>query len=161
MVCEKIANYFDENVLMTGLTYNGHTVSTQIGNATLDVYKEEKIIENAEEIGQILAKRLDQLCKYDSVGEVRHIGLFAAVELVKDKTTGELVISYGMDYGKAKVGLMKNFVGLLGEHGFYTYSHESSVIIAPPLIISEQEINEAMDIFEKEYLFTDKALISN
>ncbi|MBB6446186.1 aminotransferase class III-fold pyridoxal phosphate-dependent enzyme [Bacillus benzoevorans] len=165
IVSEKVARYFDENTLMTGLTYSGHTVSTQIGCATLDLLEEEKIVENAARAGEILAQRLDALLSFDSVGQVRHIGLFAAVELVKDKATKEPIISYGMDYGKDPVGLMSKFVSLLSENGFYTYSHESSVIIAPPLIISEQELNEAMDIFEKvlrnfeqEYLFADKTL---
>ncbi|WP_416826325.1 aminotransferase class III-fold pyridoxal phosphate-dependent enzyme [Ectobacillus polymachus] len=161
IVSEKVASYFDDHVLMTGLTYSGHTVSTQIGCATLDIYKDEKLIENAAKLGDVLAKRLEELLQMDSVGEVRSIGLFAAVELVKDKATKEPIISYGMDYGKDQVGYMNKFVSLLSENGFYTYSHESSVIIAPPLIITEQQLHEAMDIFEnvlsnfeKKHLFT-------
>ncbi|MFT8319950.1 MAG: aminotransferase class III-fold pyridoxal phosphate-dependent enzyme [Bacillus sp. (in: firmicutes)] len=167
IVSEKVASYFDDHVLMTGLTYSGHTVSTQIGCATLDIYKNEKLIENAAAVGEVLEERLNALYQYDSIGQVRHIGLFAAVELVKDKKTKEPLIAYGMDYGKDKVGLMAKFVGLLSEHGFYTYSHESSVIIAPPLIITEDELNKAMDIFEnvvqifeKDYLFPDKSLVT-
>lgn len=165
IVSGKIANYFDDHVLMTGLTYSGHTLSTQIGCANLDLLKEEKIVENAAQVGEILAQRSDSLLSYDSVGEVRHIGLFAAVELVKDKATKEPVMAYGLDYGKDPVGLMSKFISMLSENGFYTYSHESSVIIAPPLIISEGELNQAMDIFEqvlsvfeKEYLFADKTV---
>ncbi len=167
IVSEKVAKYFDDHVLMTGLTYSGHTVSTQIGCATLDIYKDENLIEHADEVGKVLASRLEELRGYDSVGDVRHIGLFAAVELVKDKTTKEPIIAYGMDYGKDKVGLMSQFVSLLSEFGFYTYSHESSVIIAPPLVITEQELNESMDLFEqvltlfeKDVLFADQTVKS-
>lgn len=149
IVSRQAAEYFDDHVLMTGLTYSGHTVSTQIGCVTLDIYKEERLIEHAAAMGEILAERLEHLLSYDSVGDVRHIGLFAAVELVKDKQTKEPIIAYGMDYGKDKVGLMGTFVKLLSEHGFYTFSHESSVIIAPPLIITKKQIQEAMDIFEE------------
>lgn len=163
IISEKVASYFDDNVFMTGLTYSGHTVSTQIGCATLDIYKDENLIEHAAEMGKILASRLEKFLQFDSVGEVRSIGLFAAVELVKDKETREPIIAYGMDYGKDKVGLMSKFVSLLSEQGFYTYSHESSVIIAPPLVITEEQINAAMDIFESvvkqfetEYLFVNR-----
>lgn len=167
IVSEEVAKYFDDHVLMTGLTYSGHTVSTQIGCATLDIYKDEDLIEHAAEMGKVLAARLEQLREFASVGDVRHIGLFAAVELVKNKQTKEPIISYGMDYGKDTVGLMKKFVGLLMEQGFYTYSHESSVMVAPPLIITEQQINEAMDLFEhalmkfeREDLFADQPLMA-
>lgn len=148
IVSQQVASYFDDHVLMTGLTYSGHTMCTQIGLETLKIYKEENLIENVSTVGEILAQRLERLMCYDLVGEVRHIGLFAAVELVKDKTTREPFIQYGLDYGKDPVGLMNKFVSMLLERGFYTYSHESSVIIAPPLVITEEEINEAMDIFE-------------
>ncbi|MDT9757002.1 aminotransferase class III-fold pyridoxal phosphate-dependent enzyme [Bacillus coagulans] len=162
-----VAKYFDKNIFMTGLTYSGHTVSTQIGCAAMEIYQEENLIENAHAVGKALAERLEKLRNYDSVGDVRHIGLFAAVELVKDKQTKEPLSAYGMDYGKDKSGLMKKFTGILAEKGFYTYSHESSVIIAPPLIITEQQVNEAMDLFEaalgefeKNDLFPGKTLIA-
>lgn len=167
MVSKTIAAYFDDHVLMTGLTYSGHTVSTQIGCATLDIYQDEHLIEHAEAMGEVLAGRLERLRTYQSVGDVRHIGLFATVELVKDKKTKEPIIAYGMDYGKDKAGLMAKFIGMLTENGFYTYSHESSVMIAPPLVITEQEINEALDIFERvlsefesTVLFADQSVIS-
>ncbi|MCL1631583.1 aminotransferase class III-fold pyridoxal phosphate-dependent enzyme [Sporolactobacillus sp. CPB3-1] len=167
IVSREIADYFDDHVLMTGLTYSGHTVSTQIGCATLDIYKEEHLVEHAAEMGEVLADRLEQLKRFASVGDVRCIGLFAAVELVKDKATKEPLIAYGMDYGKDKAGLMSKFVGLLMAHGFYTYSHESSVMIAPPLIITADELNEAMDLFEqaltdfeKLYLFPRQNLMA-
>lgn len=161
IVSEKIAQHFDDNLLMTGLTYSGHTMCTQIGCATLDIYKEEDVFENVQKMGKVLAERLQKLYSYSSVGEVRSIGLFAAVELVKDKATKEPLLATGHGYGADPQGYMKAFVGKLSANGFSTYSHESSVIIAPPLVITEQELNEAMDIFEQtltqfeaEILFT-------
>lgn len=166
IVNEKVADVIDNMVLMTGLTYSGHTMCTQIGSATLDVYKDEKLIENAEKMGDVLAERLNQLLSFKSVGEVRHIGLFAAVELVKNKETKEPIVTYGIEYGKDPVGLMRQMISLLAANGFYTYAHDSSIMIAPPLVITEQQIHEAMDIFErtlavfeKEYLFADKTLV--
>lgn len=165
IISEEIARFFDENVLMTGLTYSGHTMCTQIGVANLEIYEEEQIFENAEKMGLILKQRLEKLLEYPSVGEVRTIGLFAGVELVKSKETKEPIIQYGLDYGKDSVGLMNKFISMLNANGFYTYSHESTVIIAPPLIITEEQIHEAMDIFEstleqfeKNVLFPEETL---
>ncbi len=165
IISEDISRFFDENVLMTGLTYSGHTMCTQIGVANLEVYEEENIFENAEKMGILLKQRLEKLLTFPSIGEIRSIGLFAGVELVKNKATKEPVIQYGLDYGKDPVGLMNKFILMLSENGFYTYSHESTVIIAPPLIITEEQINEAMDIFEstlkqfeKEVLFPEETL---
>lgn len=148
IMSNQIASYFDDHPLMTGLTYSGHTMCTQIGLETLKIYEEEKLIDNAYKVGKVLAERLEQLLSYSIVGEVRHLGLFAAVELVKDKTTREPLIQYGLDYGQDPVRLMNKFISMLLKKGFYTYSHESSIIIAPPLVITVDELNEAMDIFE-------------
>lgn len=148
IVNEKVAAYFDENTLMTGLTYSGHTMCMQIALATLDIYEEEEMIENAAEVAVVMEERLQKLLEFASVGEVRSLGLFAGIELVKSKETKEAIIGYGMDYGKDPVGLMGSFIKLLSQNGFYTYSHESTVIIAPPLLITAAQLNEAFDIFE-------------
>lgn len=148
IVSKEIAHYFDDEVLMTGLTYSGHTMCTQIGVANLEVYEEENIFENVEKMAPILKQRLEQLLIFESVGEVRAIGLFAGIEMVSSKQSKTPIIQYGLDYGKDPVGLMGKLVAMLSANGFYTYSHESTVIIAPPLIITEPQIHEAMDIFE-------------
>ena len=165
IVSEEIAAFFDDNVLMTGLTYSGHTMCTQIGVANLEIYEEEQVFENVEKMATVLKARLERLLAYASVGEVRSIGLFAGVEIVKDKKTKEPIIQYGLDYGKDPVGLMGKFISMLSANGFYTYSHESTVIIAPPLVITEEQINEAMDVFEhtltqfeKNVLFIEQSL---
>jgi len=160
IVSDKVARYFDENILMTGLTYSGHTICTHIGCTNIQIYEEENLFKNAETVGKTLKSRLEKLLDYSSVGEVRHIGLFAAVELVKNKVTKEPLIQYGMDYGKDPAGLMSQFVQRLISNGFYTYSHESSVIIAPPLIITERQIHEAMDLFEQTLQQFEKECLS-
>lgn len=149
IVNEKVAAYFDDHTLMTGLTYSGHTMCMQIGLATLEAYEEENMFAHAQQMGAVLAERLNRLLSYETVGEVRHIGLFAGIELVASKETKAPLVAYGLDYGKDPVGLMKRFMNMLVENGFYTYSHESTVIIAPPLIITEAQIHEAFDIFEQ------------
>lgn len=146
IVSKKIADYFDDNVLMCGLTYNAHPLSCAAGCATIDVYDEENLVENSKKMGVILGQKLEEIKeKHSSVGDVRYIGLFSAVELVKDRETREALVPYGKDPD----GIMPEIVGMLKEAGFSTYSHESCLMIAPPLIINKEELGEAMDIFDK------------
>ena len=149
IVSKEIAEYFGEELLLTGLTYSGHTMCTQIGCAALQVVEDEQLVENAASLGEILKKRLAQIAEHKYVGEVRSIGLFAAVELTRNKETKEPMLPLSLGYGKDPIGWMKRFTSLLIERGFYTYGHESSVIIAPPLIIKENELNAALDLFEE------------
>ena len=89
------------------------------------------------------------------MGDVRYIGLFSAVELVKDKETKEALVPYGKD----PQGIMGKIIGMLAQRGFMTYSHENMIIVAPPLIITEGQLREEMekmkevlDIVDKEFL---------
>ena len=75
------------------------------------------------------------------VGDVRYIGLFSCVELVKDKATKTPIVEYGKD----PEGVMGKIIGKLKSKKFMTYSHENMVFICPPLIITEGQISEELD----------------
>ena len=146
IVDKKIADYFDDHKLMCGLTYSGHPLACAAGIATLDVYKEDKLVENSKAMGVILGEILEEIKrKHPCVGDVRYKGLFSAVELVKDKETKVPLVEYNSD----PTNIMGNIIGSLKKKGFSTYSHENNIIIAPPLIITETELREAMKIFDE------------
>ena len=156
IVSEKIAKYFDDNVLNCGLTYNAHPLSCAAGCATLEVYEDDKLLENCKAMGKILGEELEKFKeKHVSVGDVRYIGLFSAIELVKNKETREAIVSYGSDPEK----IMVRIIGKLKEKGFSTYSHENSIIVAPPLIIKEDELKEALVMLDEVLYYVDKELI--
>ena len=143
---KKIADHFDDNVMFCGLTYSAHPMGCAAVVATIEEYKRLNVAENVKTLGKVLADFLDKLVdKHPCVGEVRHIGLFSAVELVKDKTTREALVPFNND----KEGLMGKIVGMLKKEGFSTYSHENMIIVAPPLIITEKELLEALAILDK------------
>lgn len=155
IVSKEIANYFDENKLWCGLTYSGHPMGCAAACATIDVYKEEKLIENSQEMGKVLGEILEGLKeKHPCVGDVRYIGLFSAIELVKDKVTKEPLVPYGRD----PEGTMKKILLILKSGGFWNYSHDNVLIIAPPLTIKEDELKEAMDIMDKVLDFVDEMI---
>lgn len=146
MVSKDIAAYFDDHVMYCGLTYNGHPMGCATAVATIDVYKDENLIENSRNMGKVLGTLLEDIkAKHACVGDVRYIGLFSAVELVKDKDTKEPLVPYGKDPEK----LMGKILGMLKKEGFSTYSHENILIVAPPLIITEPELREAMAILDQ------------
>lgn len=152
IVDKKIAEYFNDHMLSCGLTYSGHPLACAAGCATLDVYKELDLIKGAKEKGKMLGKKLEEIkVNHPCVGDVRYIGLFSAVELVKDKKTKEPLVEYGKD---AK-GIMGKIIGKLKENGFSTYSHENNIIVAPPLIITEEELTDAMKILDDVLGYVD------
>jgi len=156
IVSKEIASYFDDHFLSCGLTYSGHPIGCAAGLATLDVYEEDGLLENAKTMGTVLADILETLKeKHPCVGDVRYIGLFSAIELVKDKETREALVPYDGD----PEGLMGKIKGLLNERGFSTYTHENCIIVAPPLIIKENELREAMAIMDDVLTIVDTTIL--
>ena len=96
IVNRRISDFMEDHMLWTGLTGAGHPVCCAAGIACMDVYVEEKIFENVEKQGAYLAERLEAMkATHACVGDVRYIGLFSMVELVKDKATKEPLAPYG------------------------------------------------------------------
>ncbi|MDR1245580.1 MAG: aminotransferase class III-fold pyridoxal phosphate-dependent enzyme [Clostridiales Family XIII bacterium] len=146
IVKQEIAEYFNDRKMYNGLTYNAHPMGCAAAVATIDEYVRLGIEENVKKQGKLLASGLDELeRKHKSVGETRHIGLFAMIELIKDKANREPLTPFNSD----PEGCMAKICGMLKAEGFVTYSHENMLIIAPPLIITEQELRDALRIADK------------
>ncbi len=146
IVGKKIAEYFENNVMYCGLTYSAHPMGCAAAVATIAEYKRLNVAENVKKLAPVLASLEDELVeKHACVGQVRHIGLFSMVELVKNKETGEAIVPFGKD----PEGMMGKILGMLKKEGFVTYSHENMIMVAPPLIITEEELKKAMAIMDK------------
>lgn len=144
-VSKNIAAYFDDHLLSCGLTYSAHPLACAAGVAAVQYYKDAKILDNVQAVGKILGEILETLkTKHACVGDVRYIGLFSAIELVKDKTTKEPMVPYGKDPD----GTMSRIIKKLIARGFMTYSHENMILVAPPLIITETQLRESMIIMD-------------
>jgi len=137
IVREKIAKFFDDKVLFAGLTYNGHALACAAALATIEAYEEEKIFANAKKVGKHLGERLEDLkTKHLSIGDVRYIGLFSGVELVKNRETKE-----PMDLTP-----LKNF---LVANGVYVFNFKNVLFVVPPLIITEEQLDEGLDLIDE------------
>jgi taurine--2-oxoglutarate transaminase len=140
-VSKKIAEFFDDNMLSCGLTYSGHPLACAAGIAGVRYLLENKLLDNVNARGAELSAIFKTLKeKHKVVGDARSIGLMGAVELVKDKATKEPVVPYGRD----PEGVMKKINGELVKRGFMTYTHENLVLVAPPLIITREQLAEEL-----------------
>jgi taurine--2-oxoglutarate transaminase len=137
IVREKIASFFDDKVLYAGLTYNGHALACAAALATIEAYEEEQIFENARNVGKHLGECLEDLkARHASVGDVRYIGMFSGIELVKNRETKE-----PMD-----VTPLKNF---LVSHGVYVFNFKNVLFVVPPLVITEEQLDEGLNLIDE------------
>ena len=154
-VSKEIAAFFDDSTLLCGLTYSGHPLACAAGVACVEYYDEAKILENVNKVGAVLGNLLEDLKKkHKCVGEVRYIGLFSSVELVKNKETKEALVPYGKD----PKGRMGKIIGALKEKGFCTYSHENMIFVNPALIITEEQIKEEIKKLDEVLTEVDKTI---
>ena len=153
VVSKKISEYFDDHLLSCGLTYSGHPLACAAGVACLNFYKDADILSNVNKSGAVLGECLENLkSKHESVGDVRYIGLFSAIELVSDRETREPLVPYGKD----PEGKMGKLIGMLKTKGFMTYSHENMILISPPLIITPEQVREEMEKVDEVLCEADK-----
>ncbi|MDR2610820.1 MAG: aminotransferase class III-fold pyridoxal phosphate-dependent enzyme, partial [Clostridiales Family XIII bacterium] len=139
IVKKEIADYFEDNKMWNGLTYSAHPVGCAAAVAAIDEYERLGVPENVYKVGKLLGDILGAFeTQHACVGQARHIGLFAQVELVKDKETKEPLTATEI----------ANVIARLKDKGFATYSNENGIMVAPPLIITEAELTAAMEIFD-------------
>ena len=153
IVSEPIAKFFDDKYLYAGLTYNGHALACAAALATIAVYEEDHLIENAVTLGKYLGEALEGIkVRHSSVGDVRYIGLFSALELVTNRETKEIFPAAKM----AELGKK------LRENSLFTFimanSMGSLVFIVPPLCITKEQLNEGLAIVESALELTDKVV---
>ena len=150
-----IAAYFQDKVFYGGLTYNSHPMGCAAALATIRVYEEDGLIENAKKMGQVLKQLLTELAsRHPSVGAVRSIGLFGLVELVRNRRTREPMAPFnGSSEEMAALG--RFFL----EQGLYTFVRWNTFFTNPPLCISEKELREGFAIIDRGLQAADNAVV--
>ena len=159
MTNSKIAGFFDDNILYGGLTQFGNPVSCAAAVAAIQVYEEEGMVENSYKLGEFLLQALKEIKdKHPCVGDVRGKGLFAAIELVKDRETKEPLIPWTVNNYENKPRIMKELLGKLKEEGVYTYARWDMLMICPPLCISKEELSWGLNKISKALDLVDDYL---
>ena len=149
-----IAQHFQDKVFYGGLTYNSHPMGCATALATIRVYEEDNLIENARKMGAIMKDLGAELQKkHPSVGAVRSIGLFGIVELVRSRKTKQPMAPFnGTSDEMAALGKF------FRESGLYTLVRWNTFYTNPPLCINEQQLREAFAIIDKGLEITDQAV---
>lgn len=151
----EIAEYFDERVFQSGLTYNGHPLSLAAAIANIEVMQKEQIVVHADAMGPVLHQLLNDLGEaHPSVGEVRSIGLFGIIELVRNRQTKEPLAPFNRSSPE-----MKALSHFLHERGLYAYTHWNTLLIIPPLIIQPDQLTEGFNIIDQALTQTDTAIL--
>jgi len=148
----KIAKEFDERVFQGGLTYQSHPLCLAAAVAVLKVLEEEDIVGNAKRMGKVMAQIHEDLKKkHPSVGDVRSIGLFGAIEMVKNKETREPLAPFA-----TTSEAMTKVAAYLKEHGIYAFAYSNILHTNPPLVVNEHELREAFDVVDKALDIADQ-----
>jgi taurine--2-oxoglutarate transaminase len=148
----EIAATFNDRVFEGGLTFNGHPISLAAAIANINVMQSDNLIEKAKNTGQVMAEMMAELVdRHPSVGEVRSIGLFGAIELVKNRETREPICPFAGT--SAEMVALKKY---LLEKGLFLYTHWNLLLVIPPLIITDEQLAEGFSIIDKSLELTDR-----
>jgi taurine--2-oxoglutarate transaminase len=150
----QIADQFQEKVFYGGLTYNSHPLACAAALASIEVYEQDKLIENARKMGKVMAQLMSDLAaRHPSVGAARSIGLFGLIELVRDRAKKTPLAPFN---GTSEE--MQAFAKFLRQEGLYTFVRWHTFFTNPPLCITEAELREAFGIIDRALEITDKAV---
>jgi len=150
---DRLAAYFDKNVFYGGLTYNAHPMSLAAAEACLQVMIDDDTMNHTQRMGGVLAElHAEMKKKHPSVGDVRSIGLFGVLELVRNRQTKEPMAPFnGTSPEMQKLG------AFLREQGMYAFINWNNLFTNPPLCITEQQLREAFTVIDKALEITDAA----
>lgn len=154
----KIAEFFNDHYFAHGHTYEAHPLTLAPAIAAINEFKRLNLIEHSAELGEYLNKKLEELkSRHPSVGDVRGLGLFRAVELVKDRKTKQ-PFNTKEDKIKGNQLIVDKVTSEMMKNGVYMQGWISHFVIAPPLIISEKEIDLAIEVFDKALEIADNLI---
>ncbi len=151
-----IAQHFHDKVFYGGLTYNSHPMGCAAALATIGVYEEDNLIENARRMGVLMKKLMAEMeAKHPSVGAARSIGLFGIFELVRNRKTMQPMAPFN-----ATSDEMAALGRFFRQEGLYTFVRWNTFFTNPPLCISEEQMREAFAIIDRGLEITDRAVSS-
>jgi taurine---2-oxoglutarate transaminase len=152
----KIARHFDTNFYYGGLTYSSHAISCAAALATIGVYEEDRLIENADRLGGVMRRHHEELAaKHPSVGAHRNLGLFGIIDLVRTRDPWTPLTPFNGTSDE-----MKAIGKYFREHGLYTMIANNSIHTNPPLSITEEQLGEGFAIIDGALDIADRAVTS-
>jgi taurine--2-oxoglutarate transaminase len=154
----KIAEHFDDHFFAHGHTYEAHPLTLAPAIAAIDEYKRLDLIARAAHLGESLGAKLRALAeKHPSVGDVRGLGLFWALDLVRDRAT-RAPFNVPADKIARKPMVIDQVVAEMMKRGVSVMGWVSHLVLAPPLVITEAELDEALAALDEALVVADRAV---
>ncbi|RBP65714.1 taurine--2-oxoglutarate transaminase [Brevibacterium sanguinis] len=145
-ISEEIFETFRERVYPGGLTYSGHPLACAAAVATITAMRDERMVENADRLGaEIIGPTLRELAeRHPSVGDVRGMGCFWAVELVKNRETREPLAAYGGSSPE-----MNQVIGALKAGGVLPFANFNRIHVVPPLNVPDEDLRRGLEVLDR------------
>ncbi|MDR5701229.1 aspartate aminotransferase family protein [Agromyces aerolatus] len=158
VISDRIASHFDTVAFAGGLTYSGHPLACAAGVATFEVFERDGILERVRDLGsRVVEPRLREIAAaHPSVGDVRGLGLFWAIELVRDRETREPLVPFNASGTDAAP--MAAVAAACKQAGVWPFIHFNRMHVAPPLVITEAELTRGLDVIDDALSAADAAI---
>jgi taurine--2-oxoglutarate transaminase len=156
VISDAIAETFQHRPFPGGLTYSGHPLACASAVASINIFKDERIIENARSLGSaVIGPELVRLAdRHPSIGEVRGLGVFWALELVRDRDTREPLVPFNAA-GPAAAP-MNELAAACKEHGLWPFTHFNRTHIVPPCTTTAEEARAGIAILDEALTVADR-----
>jgi taurine---2-oxoglutarate transaminase len=150
----EVAHFFDQREYVGGLTYSGHPISLAAAAAVIQVMKDDFLVERAAESGKVMAELMSELVeRHPCVGEARSIGIFGAIEIVRNRKTKEPMAPFNAS--SIEMGALRQS---LLESGVFMYTHWHTLLVLPPLIVTNDQLQEGFSAIDRALTITDRAV---
>ncbi|NNC51227.1 MAG: aminotransferase class III-fold pyridoxal phosphate-dependent enzyme [Flaviramulus sp.] len=155
VVTDKIANYFNDNPMVIGLTYSAHPTLCAAALENLKIIEEENLVVRAAEMGKYIESEVEKLkLKHPSIGDFRNTGLLGCIELVKNRKTKEPTTPWNAKPNEMEA--TNRMAAKIRELGMFTFVRWNWIFIAPPLNVSKDEVDEGLKIISKAIEIADE-----
>lgn len=146
IISRPIADTFADRPYPGGLTYSGHVLACASAVASIGIFKEEGIVERVRTVGDtVLGPALRELAAdHPAIGDVRGLGFFWAIELVRNRETREQLVPYNA--AGADAAPITEVVAACKERGLLVFSHFNRIHVTPPLVTTEEDLRHGIQI---------------
>jgi taurine---2-oxoglutarate transaminase len=148
VMSDAVAASFQDRPYPGGLTYSGHPLACASAVASINIFKEEGILEHARALGtEVIVPELRALAdRHPSIGEVRGLGVFWALELVRDRDTREPLVPFNASGADARP--MAELAAACKASGLWPFVHFNRTHVVPPCTTTAEEIREGVAILD-------------
>ena len=155
IVREPIADWVRGKYFAGGLTYSGHPLACAAAVASIEAFREEGIVENSAAMGEVFREELAGLQeRHPSIGEVRGLGCFWGLELVRNRETREPLVPFNAT-GDAMAPMSRLARAAL-DRGLYLMTHWNVIMVCPPLTITRDELEEGIASLDEALAVADE-----